>query len=197
MKREELKFENIKKDLEHVAYSTNYNISHRWGYGVFVAPIGAILAFFVYKLLAIPFVIFSVYSLIRYIPEARENKRDMKNISDALERCDFSVSIEKLSHIADETVYEGHDGLRHSSHTREDRYYHFYSGLSWKEPNVSEHYEWSKDFSLSSKGLSQTSVEGNEFYYVTLKGASNAAYIYNTKFFVLKENDSENKSENV
>jgi len=188
MEREELKFENIKKDLERFSAVEVRRANYLWITGVFIAPVFAIVGLFINKLIAAIFAVIWIYSLINYIPKISKNLKEKKNTSGAFTRDDFSVSVEKLSHISEEIVSE--PGPRGDLRHRTVRYYHFCSGISWAEPNVSEHYEWSKDFSLSSKGLSQTSVEGNEFYYITLKGASNAAYIYNTKFFVLKENES-------
>ena len=189
MEREELKFENIKKDLERVSAVEVGRVNYLWIAGVFITPVFAIVGLFINKLIAAIFAVIWIYSLINYIPKISKNLKEKKITSEAFTRDDFSVSIEKLSHISEEIVSEPspRGDLRH----RTVRYYHFCSGISWAEPNVADHYKWSRDFNLSSKGLSQTSVEGNEFYYVTLKGASNAAYIYNTKFFILKDYDSQ------
>ena len=188
MKKEELKFENIKKDLERFSAVEMSRVNYLWVTGVFIAPVFAIVGLFINKLIAAIFAVIWIYSLINYVPQISKHLKEKKNTSGAFSRDDFSVSVEKLSHISEEIVSERspRGDLRH----RTVRYYHFYSGISWAEPNVADHYKWSREFNLSSKGLSQTSVEGNEFYYITLKGASDAAYIYNTKFFILKEKES-------
>ncbi|MBO7762390.1 MAG: hypothetical protein J6T24_06300 [Clostridia bacterium] len=48
-----------------------------------------------------------------------------------------------------------------------------------------KHYAWSREYCLSSTGLWQTSVEGNEFYVISLQGHPDIRYIYPKKFFKL------------
>ena len=50
-----------------------------------------------------------------------------------------------------------------------------------------EHYVWSKDYCLSSKGLDNISLQGDEFFYISLRGYYNVAYIYPCKLFELDE----------
>ena len=52
-------------------------------------------------------------------------------------------------------------------------------------PDVLKHYDWSKEYNLSSEGLKNISVEGNEFFYVSLQGHPDVAYVYPCKFFEL------------
>jgi len=188
VEREELKFENIKKDLERFSAVEVSRANYLWITGVFIAPVFAIAGLFFNKLIAVIFAFIWIYSFINYVPKISKTLKEKKNTSRTFTRDDFSVSVEKFSHISEEMVLE--TTVRRNIRHRTVRYYHFYSGIRWEEPNVADHYKWSRDFNFSSKGLGQTSVEGNEFYYITLKGASNAAYIYNTKFFILKEKES-------
>ena len=205
MKKEELKIENIKKDLAKCEIMRTTRKSSNWLSGVIAAPILAILAFTymkfteipfdIYKWLAIPFVIIFVYSLVHYISEVRDELRDRKKVSNSNgEREDYSVSVEKLSHITEET-YTFVRAHRH--HIRTVRIYYFYSGISWREPTTHRHYNWSPEYNLTPSGLYNTSVKDDEFYYITLKGASNSAYIYNTKFFELKDVKPKENTENV
>ena len=53
---------------------------------------------------------------------------------------------------------------------------------------VEKHYSWSKDFYLSSKGLENISMKGDEFYFVSLQSHHDIAYIYPCKNFELDEN---------
>ena len=205
MKKEELKFENIRKDLAKCKIMRPTRESSKWIGGVIVAPILAILAFTymkfteipfdLYKWLAVPFAIIFVYSLVHYISEVREKRWQGKKTSHSTEkREDYSVSVEKLSHITEET-YTVTRRRRH--YIKTVRIYYFYSGISWREPETHRHYDWSTEYNFTPSGLYNTSVKDNEFYYITYKGASNSAYIYNTKFFELKDVKPKENTENV
>ena len=74
--------------------------------------------------------------------------------------------------------------------TKEAIFFHFEGGSTWRVPSFPKfvkHYEWSREFSLSSEGLYNTSLKGNEFYFVAIQGASEVTYIYPCKFFELSE----------
>ncbi len=47
------------------------------------------------------------------------------------------------------------------------------------------HYEWSRDFYISSQGLHNMSTVGDEFYCVFVQGFYDVAYIYPCKRFAL------------
>ena len=198
MKKEELKIENIKKDLSKASSENYARVSDKWFVGIILAPIAAVLCFFfVNRLLVIPLALIFAYSLYRYISEIRKIAKDSDNVYSVADRDDISVSVEKLSHITNETVHEPHNAGLHRHDTKTVRIYYFYSGISWREPETNKHYEWSKEYNLTPSGLYNTSVKDNEFYYITLKGASNSAYIYNTKFFELKDVKPKENTENV
>ena len=207
MKKEELKFENTRKDLSKFEISRTLTFeSSKWLAGVIAAPILATVAFCymkmteipfdIYKWLAIPFVIIFVYSLVHYIPEVCDEFRNRKKASHSNgERENYSVSVEKLSHIAEETVCYRSGGRQHRIKTI--HVYYFYSGISWRAPTTHRHYDWSREYNLTPSGLYNTSVKDDEFYYITHKGASNSAYIYNTKFFELKEDATSKNTESL
>ena len=108
-----------------------------------------------------------------------------------LQRGDISISIEELSHITRETIHEPHfvrSGTRiRRASTREVTMYYFMSGGSWRCPNLSKHYEWSKEYYLSSQGLENISIQGDKFYYVALQGHHDISYVYPCKLFRLDE----------
>ena len=73
------------------------------------------------------------------------------------------------------------------------KYFNFVSGARWRLPNDHKHYEWSKNYCMSPEGLDNTSTSEKSFYYITLKGNTDVAYIYNTNLFELKGYDPSNE----
>lgn len=190
MKKEILTVENIKSDLMKVA-KVQQSIRSEAREIYIIPPILLAIAFGFYTKtfwIALPFLAFAAFHIIKYIREHRQSSDAKRRISDSLERGDFSVSVEKLSHIANETVYEPHAGRRRAHSTREAVLLYFLSGASWRVPTVEKHYEWSENYYMSSAGILNTSVKDNEFYFITLKGYPNISYVYNTKMFELSEN---------
>jgi hypothetical protein len=108
-------------------------------------------------------------------------------IDDGLERGEISIGVEKLSSIRQEEIYEPHHIGRRAQTTKTVTFYYFESGIQWREPSIARHYQWSKEYYISSKGLENISISGDEFYYVVLQGNPDIAYIYPCKNFVLDE----------
>ena len=199
MKKELLKLSNIRKDLDLVAYCTISNMSDWKLFPVIGAIILAVtLRYYLKNLwISVAISLVAIPYLIAYIKDIKKYRAQKKELTDSLDIGDISITVLKLSHIAAETIYEPHThrNSRRSRHshrhsTKVVKIYHFVSGSSWRVPDVSTHYEWSNQYSLSSQGLENISVSGNEFYYVTLQGYSDISYIYPCKFFEL---DSELK----
>lgn len=187
--KEELRLANVKLDLLKVLSKRESNLSD-WRF-TYIVP-ATVLAFglgFLFRSVWIGLIIFSLaaYHVVRYVIEAHENWAANKQLKKAVDRGDFSVSIETLDHISDETIYEPHITRHGRINIREAKFFYFVGGSSWRVPDIYRHYEWSMNYSMSTNGLDSTSVIGNEFHFITLKGDQDIGYIYNTKMFELKE----------
>ena len=187
MKKETLLLSNITNDLKAVVDSQIINIGN-WRFS-YIVPItllsiiyGALL-----KNIWISLLIFSVaaYHIVRYIIGYRNCIIKKKTVKSAIDRTDVCITIEKLSHIATETIYEPHNYGGRGNAAKTVRYYYFESGCRWRVPDVDKHYRWSKDYYISSKGLENTSIQGDEFYFISLQGYQDIAYIYPCKNFEL------------
>ena len=142
-----------------------------------------------FKQILLAFLIFAVaaYHIVQYVRDVIEYKAHKKELMSLVDRGDISISIEKFSHIAEETIYEPHTTSRgHTKNYRDVKMFYFESGVSWRMQSY-WHYEWSKEYYLSAEGLINTSVGGNEFFYITLKGEHDISYIYPCKLFELDE----------
>ncbi|MBQ7968550.1 MAG: hypothetical protein IJ292_01875 [Clostridia bacterium] len=189
MKKEQLKIENIKRDLISRAYFKNSNISE-WRSRFFVPLIAIVVIiclFFEKKWICIPFLLPAVYHIVIYIREHKAYAAQRREIADVINRGDVSIARYKLSHIATETIYEPHSTGRRVSAYKEIKIFYFTEGGSWRLPNFARHYGWSKDYYMSSVGLENISLQGDEFYYVSFAGDYDIAYIYPCKFFELDE----------
>ena len=197
MKKETLTMEAIKQDLLNVV---NFQLSNKtnWRFS-YIAPITvlAVMAGIFLKNIFVGLLVFSVaaYHIARYVIEYKEYKTNKDAIISVLERGKFSIATEKLSHIANEIVYEPHSKpklvLSRSRFNKAARLtktitvYYFDGGTSWRLPNVDKHYSWSKEFYISAKGLENISIAGDEFFFVRLQGHFDIAYIYPCKNFEL------------
>jgi hypothetical protein len=188
-KKEMLTMAGITEDLRKVAW---FKLSRLEDWRMsYIIPIAG-LALFVgiyFKKIVIALLIFSIaaYHIVKYIREAIEYVTQKKALAALVDRGDISISIEKFSHIADETIYEPHTtGRGHTNNYRDVKMFYFESGVSWRMQSY-WHYEWSKEYYLSAEGLINTSVGGNEFFYITLKGEHDISYIYPCKLFELDE----------
>ena len=129
---------------------------------------------------------FAIFFIVRYIKDARPCYADAKALRCALTCADISIDVEAFSHTARETIIEPHSYTGHANLTKYIPVVYFLSGASWRIPFVSGRlYKWSKTHSLSLEGLENISLEGDEFYYVSLQGHPNVSFIYPCKFFVL------------
>ena len=122
------------------------------------------------------------YSIIMLGVQLMSTVKAKRRISRGLTRDDVSVTVEKLSHITTEEIYEPYIS-RHTGFFKTVIMYYFSSGLGWREPVRRLHYEWSELYQTSGKGLENSSIAGDEFYVITLKADRNVRYIYNTKLF--------------
>ncbi len=194
MKKEALLLPNITKDLKIIIKKQLVNTTGwRFSYIVPVTLLSVTLGVLL-KNVWVALFIFSVaaYHTVRYIVEYRDYNTKKKAVMDAVDRADISVSIEKFSHTATETIYEPHSIATRGRATKTVKYYYFTSGIRWRVPGVENHYSWSKEYYISSKGLDNISIQGDEFYFISLQGYHDIAYIYPCKNFVLEEKSKGN-----
>ena len=187
MNKEELTLYNVREDLIGIAYEKISKVDDRHLSHILPITALAVLLGILLKSILIGLLIFSVavYHIICYIPERKKYNEKRKATFDILDRGDISITIEQLSHIAVETVYE--PSPHRESSTKEVKYYHFEGGRSWRDYFLYEHYTWSEEYHLSPKGLENISLQGDEFFYISLKGRHDIAYIYPCKFFELSK----------
>ena len=190
MKKEKITLEAIKQDLLKIV---NFQLSNKaeWRFS-YIIPITilAVMAGVYFKNIFVGLLIFSIaaYHIVRYTIEYKEYKTNKNAIISLIKRGEISIATEIFSHIANETIYEPHRVGRRANATKTITVYYFDGGASWRVPTVDKHYSWSKDFYLSSKGLENISMKGDEFYFVSLQSHHDIAYIYPCKNFELDEN---------
>ena len=188
MAKETLTLSDITHDLKIIAHSTLSNAEDwRLAY-ILPATMFAISVIALLKAVWPGLLIFTVaaYHIVRYVMELKKYSESKKAIDSVLDRGDISISVEHLSHIAEETIYEPHRHGRHSHATKQITQFYFNSGVSWRVPNIFQrHYEWSREFHLSTQGLKNVSVSGNDFFYVSLQGYPHIVYVYPCKLFEL------------
>ena len=190
MKKELVTIDNIKHDLL-LSIRSNYVNKSEWRISVAISiTLLAIITGFLLKNIWIGLVIFipALYQIIRYIIAEKKFKRKVRVAEDAVNRGEFIISLETLDKVREETIYEPHSGYRGRTNlTKDVCFFYFASGIKWRMPRVAKHYEWSKEYYISSEGLNNTSVSGNEFYFVKLESDPKISYIYNSKFFELED----------
>ena len=191
MKKDKLTLGAIKEDLLKMAESKILNKTE--GRFLYIVPLTllAILLGILLENIFVGLLIFSpaVYHIIRYVIEYREYRQSKRAVLALIERGEISISKDALSHIAEETIYE--PNYRYTLYSRSTRalktvtVFHFKGAASWRIPEGYGHYTWSREFHISSYGLENTSLIGDEFYFVSLQANHEIAYIYPCKFFEL------------
>ncbi|MBQ1213034.1 MAG: hypothetical protein IIX69_06395 [Clostridia bacterium] len=152
-------------------------------------------SYFMYPLIFCPVVwimfgwIFGVLSLaaaaLLFVPYLKQRKKLKKEIAWA-EGLELEVRKEALISTYTEEVYEPH---YHKSYFSNRQRRHNYKRVTflcfstgkWRVPE--ECYAWSKELKMSSEGVENSSVPGDEFWVVTVKGGGDVCAAYNTKFF--------------
>lgn len=156
MKKEKLKLANIKADLKRMAdfYMSN-RVDFRLTYIVPITMIAVLMAILT-KRVWVGLLIFSLSSieLIRFARDLKAHHNTMQMISAAIDRGDISISVETLSHIAREVIYEPHTtgsyrNQGYGDETKTVAFFHFEGGGSWRVPSVETHYSWSHDYYMS------------------------------------------------
>ena len=187
MKKETLTLEAIKSDLIKIV---NYQVSNKadWRFS-YIFPFTALAIFLSIftKNIFIGIAVFGVaaYHIVRFIMEYKAYKTKKAAILSVIERGEISVSTETFSHIANDVIYEPRRVGSRSKLTKTITLYHFNNGSSWRMSLFAKHYEWSKEYYISSKGLENISIKGDEFYFVSLQSHHDISYIYPCKNFEL------------
>ena len=187
MKKETLTMEAIKSDLIKIA---NYQVSNtaNWRFS-YIVPFTALAIFLgvFTKSVFIGMAVFCVaaYHIARFIIKYKAYKAKKAAILSIIERGEISISTETFSHIATDVIYEPHNVGRRTKSTKTITLYHFNGGSSWRAPLFAKHYEWSKEYYISPKGLENISIKGDEFYFVSLQSHHDISYIYPCKNFEL------------
>jgi len=193
MTKEPLRLSNIKGDLMKMAdfYMAN-RMDARLGFAFPIVMIAVIIGVVTKSFwIGLALSTLSYFDIARYIRDVRAYRNTKAQILGAIERGDISVSVETLSHIAEETVYEPHT-VGDGSHSYRNamktvRIFYFEGGGSWRLPRVDKHYDWSKDYYMSTSGLLNSSTQGEDFFFVCLQGNYDIAYIYPCDRFELGE----------
>lgn len=187
MTKEVLTPEHVKEDLLRLI-ETQKDQAHAVGMvgiGAPVLAVGIVLSlFFGSFFVMIPFLLAFGFVVFHYARKLREKNERRRLLSDGLSRGEYSVTREVLTNAVFETVYEPHKGPgRRMKDTKQVCVLYFESGGSWRIPGFNKHYAWSKEFYISTEGLYNTAVAGNEFYLVSLREDYEIRYAYNAKFF--------------
>ena len=189
MKKETLTLSNIKEDLMKIAKLELYNHRHwKLWYIIPVALPLLMLGIFLNNLwvYAIIFLIV-VCGIIRYSIDYKKYSVKKHAIENLHDREGISISVEKYDRLGVEIIFEPHfNGTRITKYKTVSCIY-FSSGGSWRVPDVDKHYKWSREYFISTKGLDNVSLKGDEFFYVSLQGHYEIAYVYPLKFFELDE----------
>ena len=192
MHREKLTIKAIQCDLVKMANDRSHRRSDsRFSYIILFTMLAILLGLLTKDFfIGMPVFCIAVYYIVRFTLEQREHRTEKAAILSTIERGEISISRETFSHISNDMIFDPNGTRRASGSVKEITCYHFSGGLSWKEPyfvthGIRSHYEWSKDYRLSAKGLQNISVKGNEFYFVSLQEHPDIAYIYPCKNFEL------------
>ena len=186
MQKEILQKENICRDLILVA-KEKMSIASDY-YLLWIVPYtgAALFVGFLTRKIWIGLLIFSlaVYPIAKYIQAIFRHGKLKKEIVRQSIDGKLNVSVEQLDRIQNEIVYEPRMGYRRTVYVKEVRTFRFSSGLCWRVPDSGIFYRWSKTYHLSRSGLENTSVPGDEFYFVALPSDNDISYIYPCKYFI-------------
>ena len=188
MQKEFLQKENIFRDLVSVLRARTLLATSYYLQYIIPFLLLALLIGFLTRTIWIGLLIFSpaIYPIVRFVQIVCKSEKQKKEIKRLTEQGKLNVSVEIFERMWDDTVYEPHTRYRRYSHLKEVRDVRFSSGLCWQVPDMGIFYQWSKDFHLSRSGLENTSVQGDEFYFIALPNDNDISYIYPCKYFILE-----------
>ncbi len=191
MRTDTITLSNIKQDfirLEKYRYSTKLE------YRIVLIVLSLIvvlltlyltMTYYKMAIILIAFLLFAIYQAVRLIIVLHERSSRKKAILSASIRSDISISKEKLSRITEEAVREFHMVGLDAHRYKIVNFYNFTSGKSWRVPQIT-HYKWSLDYKMSPRGLMNLSLEGDDFYCISLQKHHDISFIYPCKYFVLE-----------
>ncbi len=189
MNKETLTLDAIKKDLmvtleQQRLHKTEWRL-------LYIIPISllAILFGILFQDVVLGVLIFATcsYQIVCFVRESKEFSKQKRAVLKACKRSEISVSVQKFSHIAEESVYEPHRGNKQTHSQKIIWVCYFEGGASWRIPNIGTHYTWSKNFYLSTRGMENLATKGSEFFFIRLQEHQEIAYIYPCKLFELDE----------
>ena len=186
-------FDNIKQDLLDLV-RFNYAVKNDWrSYIIFSSTFFSIFFFLLFwcigeiylgLLFGLGFFLLPAFHIIKIIRSYLYYKSTKKYIQSISKREQISISVEILSHISKEEIYEPYVGLglRIRSY-KEVCFFHFGAGI-WRLPGT-KYYKWSQELYMGPQTLETTSFKGDEFFYISLQGYPGITYLYPCKFFKL------------
>ena len=193
-KKETVTFENIKADLNKIADIDFENIKD-WRlppvYGLTVASlllgIASYITFNNIWAGVISFLL-PAYHIVRFLISYKEYKIRKKAILAASKREDICISLECLSHVSNEVIYEPHWVFRRMRAMKEVDFLNFRSLKRWRARKFETLYEWSEDHYMSGATVEKISLPDDELFYVSLQGFDEISCVYPCKFFVMDKN---------
>lgn len=192
MKKETILFDNIKQDLLDLV-KFNFTVKNDWRILlIIVCSFYSVLLFLLFwaigeiylgLIFGLGLFLLPAFHIIK-ITKSYLYYNSMKNyIQGITEREQISVSVETLSHITNEEIYEPYISFARIRTYKKVCFLHFGSG-SWRVPGIIS-YRWNKELCIGPQTFENTSLKGDEFYYISLQGYPDITYIYPCKFFRL------------
>ena len=185
MVKETLTYDIARRDaLEHLSWTQSRRADTIFIDNMFfpLAVISACLWIMFGPVIGIPVAVVACVFLIKFVRSMLTHKKQ----NNGIEQADFHIGREKLISISEEVIYEPRivRGFGDSSRRnyKEVTVFNFSVG-SWRLRPMDYFYTWSKELKMTGNGIANTSLEGEEFLVVTLKGSGDICAIYNTKFF--------------
>ena len=184
-RKEVLTKENIVKDLLKAENEFGtYKIYNYFSYMIPIILLSIIIVTSTNIYMGIVVFLFAVYPLIQLIREIYI----LKMRKQAIRNGEFTITMEKLSHIAKEAIPKSQYGFSlarlGSRWARMEVDFLYFSYQKWRIPIIN--YTWSNVYKMSKAGIKNTSLIGDEFYVVTNNDNHEIGCAYNTKFFEAK-----------
>lgn len=194
VKKETVTFENIKADLNKIA-DIGFESIKEWRF-TFIFPLTmaslllGIASYIAFKNILAGIILFFIplYHLVRFFISYKEYKIRKKAIARVSKREDISISLECLSHVSTEQIYEPYMGFRRVHYMKEVNFLNFRSFKRWRVGTIGTLYEWSEEHYMSGDTVEKTSMPEDEIFFVSLQGFDEIACVYPCKFFVLDKN---------
>ena len=158
MQKEILKLSNVITDLRKIADFQDDNTSEgKLAYIVPIAMVAVVMGALLQRVwIGILIFLLAAPTVVGYVKDRRAYYTRKKALTEVIERADISISVERLSHIAEEVIYEPHVYRGHRHTTKLVILFHFESGVAWRVPDFIKHYPWSKEYRLTPRGLENT-----------------------------------------